>query len=345
MNNETLSLDSDLRFEVIHRLSEKLRANYIFPDFAEQICDRLQKHLVAGDYEDIAEGDLFALALTIQLQEVNRDEHLWVRWHAESLPDDEGQLRLNREWQEQQKNKARLDNYGLYKVERLPGNVGYLDIHYFHRPAWGSETASAAMNFIANTDALIVDLRNCSGGYPDMVVLIASYLFGEQPRHLDSIYWRDENVTQEYWTTPNLPGRRYGAKPVFVLISQITFSAGEQFASILHNQKRATLLGEKTDGGAHPGVSYRLTPHFEAFIPIGLPIDPITGLNWEGTGVTPDISASGDRSFEVAYRMALESILAKLGESLTGPHKLLAEEVRSALKDLNSSSPSSGMIK
>ena len=122
---------------IVRSLSDKLRAYYVFPEIAEQICPCLQKHLEDGDYSDITEGDLFALALTMHMQEVNHDEHLWVRWHPEPLPDDEGQLRLNQEWQEAHRLEAGLDNYGFHKVERLPGNVGYLDIRYFHRPGMG----------------------------------------------------------------------------------------------------------------------------------------------------------------------------------------------------------------
>jgi len=117
-------MDVATQTEIIKRLSERLTACYIFPDVAEQICARLQEHLAAGDYADIVEGEFFALALTFHMQEINHDEHLWVRWHAEPLPDGDGPLRLNQEWQDERRLEARLDNYGLYKVERLPGNVG-----------------------------------------------------------------------------------------------------------------------------------------------------------------------------------------------------------------------------
>jgi hypothetical protein len=324
-------LDPPTQAEVVKSLSEKLKANYVFPDIADQICTHLQEHLDTGEYADINEGELFALALTLHMQEVNHDEHLWVRWHAETLPDDEGPLRLNREWQIERHLEARLDNYGLHKVERLPGNVGYLDIHYFHRPAWGGDTAIAAMNFVENANALIIDLRKCTGGYPGMVVLMSSFLFGEEPVHLGSIYWHDEEFTQQYWTLPYLPAERFVEKPVYVLISKVTFSAGEVFAYNLQARKRAILVGEKTDGGAHPGTSYRIHPHFEVFIPIGRAIDPITGMDWEGIGVTPEKLVPAEQAFKIAYSMALESILANLEDSSSGPNKDLFDEVKEAL--------------
>lgn len=327
-------IDATTQAEIIQSLSEKLKAYYVFPDRAEQICEKLAKHLEAEEYADITEGEFFAYALTTHMQEVNHDEHLWVRWHPDPLSGKEGTLRHNKAWGDEQHLRAKFDNFGLHKIERLPGNVGYMDIHYFQRPSLGGNTAVAAMNFLANTDALIIDLCKCPGGYPGMGALISSYLFGEEPVHLSSIYWRDDDVTQQYWTLPFVPGQRFGDKPVFVLISRDTFSGGEGFAYNLQSRHRATIVGEVTDGGAHPGESYRLHPHFEVFIPIGQAINPISNDNWEKSGVIPDISVSQDQAFEVAYKMALESIIESIGEPISGPIKQLLGEAKTALDTL-----------
>ena len=332
MDTTPVVIDSTTHTELVRSLSEKLKACYIFPDIAEEICTRLQKHHADGEYADITDGEFLAFALTMHLQEVNHDEHLWVRWHPEPLPDDDRPLRYNPEWVAERQQEARLGNYGLHKVERLPGNVGYLDIHYFHRPAWGGDTAVAAMNFLANVNALIIDLRKCTGGYPGMVALISSYLFGEESVHLGSIYWREEDVTQQYWTLPYVPGKRFADKPVYILTSKTTFSAGEGFAYDMRSRQRATLIGEKTDGGAHPGASYRLHSHFEVFIPVGRAINPISEANWEGSGVTPDVLVPQEQAFKVAYNMALQSVIAGLGEAPSGALKALAEEAQAALK-------------
>ena len=332
MDTNPVVIDSTTHTELVRSLSEKLKACYIFPDIAEEICTRLQKHHADGEYADITDGEFLAFALTMHLQEVNHDEHLWVRWHPEPLPDDDRPLRYNPEWVAERQQEARLGNYGLHKVERLPGNVGYLDIHYFHRPAWGGDTAVAAMNFLANVNALIIDLRKCTGGYPGMVALISSYLFGEESVHLGSIYWREEDVTQQYWTLPYVPGKRFADKPVYILTSKTTFSAGEGFAYDMRSRQRATLIGEKTDGGAHPGASYRLHSHFEVFIPVGRAINPVSEANWEGSGVTPDVLVPQEQAFKVAYNMALQSVIGGLGEAPSGALKALAEEAQAALK-------------
>jgi len=231
--------------------------------------------------------------------------------------------------------KAKLDNYGLHKAERLPGNVGYLDIRYFYRPSWGSgDTAAAAMNFLANMNALIIDLRRCRGGNPGMVALVSTYLFDGEPVHLNSFYWRDEDLTQQYWTLPYVPGKRFGEQPIYVLTSKDTFSAGEEFVYNLKTRQRATLVGETTGGGAHPGSPYRLHPHFEVFIPAGRAINPITNQNWEGSGVVPDIAVSPEQALKVAYRMALKSIIKSISEPASGPLGLLLKEAQAALDDI-----------
>ena len=170
-------IDKASQSKIIQTLSERLLANYVFPDIADQISSNLKNHLAKGDYDGSTEGKIFALALTEHLQEINHDEHLWVRWHPDSLPDHQGSLLQNEEKLVEFRQKARLDNFGIHKVERLLGNIGYIDIRYFYRPSWGSgETVVAAMNLLANMNAIIFDLRKCGGGNPGMVSLISSYL-------------------------------------------------------------------------------------------------------------------------------------------------------------------------
>ncbi len=329
------TLNFNTKVEVIAALTEKLTACYVFPELAEQIGAHLHKRLQDGEFDTLNSGSLFALALTMQLQEVNHDEHLWVSWHSQALLDDADTLRLDPTWQAARQEESRQDHYGVHKLERLAGNVGYLDIRYFHRPAWGGEAVVEAMKYLSSTAAVIIDVRNCTGGYPGMVALVCTYLFDEEPLLLDSIYWRDNDLTQQYWTLPYVPGRRFPDTPVFLLTSKKTFSAGEEIAFILQTRKRALIIGEKTDGGAHPGAPFRISPHFEAFIPIGRSISPITGSDWEGIGVTPDIPVPSEQSFNRAYQLALQRVLAEVKDSKSEPQQRLAKEAQKALDELS----------
>jgi retinol-binding protein 3 len=170
------------------------------------------------------------------------------------------------------------------------------------------------MNFLASTDALIIDVRRNGGGEAEMVQLICSYLLpGDKPIHLNSFYWREGDRTEEFWTLKDLPGKRYLGKEVYVLTSRGTFSAAEVFTYNLKNLKRATIVGETTGGGAHPGGDVLLGDHFAAFIATGRAINPITKTNWEGTGVKPDVEVDAERALDVAREMALK----RLRETLT----------------------------
>ena len=167
-----------------------------------------------------------------------------------------------------------------------------------------------------------------------MISLVSSYLLSAEPVQLSSIYWRDDDATQQYWTLPYIPGQRLDNKPLYILISKETFSGAEGFAYDMQARKRGILIGEQTDGGAHPGASYRLHEHFEAFIPIGYLTHPITKQNWEGTGVTPDVPVSSEQALKVAHKTALESIMSTLGNPLSGPLKVLLAEAREAYEEL-----------
>ena len=168
-------IDATLQIEIIRKVSEKIRAVYVLPDITKKICRQLQDHLEKGDYDDFKEGEFFAYTLTQHLQETSQDEHLWVRWHTDPLPEEEEKLRENSVWLAEQKESAIIDNFGFHRVERLSGNIGYLEIRHFYPPVLGGETVTAAMNFIAETSGLIIDLRKCPGGSPDMVTLVLSY--------------------------------------------------------------------------------------------------------------------------------------------------------------------------
>jgi C-terminal processing protease CtpA/Prc len=166
------------------------------------------------------------------------------------------------------------------------------------------------MSFVANTDALIVDLRKNRGGEPAMVAYVLSYLF-DQATHLNDMVHRLEGRTQQWWTRSDVPGQRYGGKkPVFVLTSSKTFSGGEEFAYDLKNLKRATIIGETTKGGAHDSRPVKVGDRFIMELPFARAVNPITQTNWEGTGVEPDLASPADQSLNLAYRLAIKEIIS-----------------------------------
>jgi len=305
-----LTIDAATRTLVIDGILKRLNDSYVFPDVAKKMEQSIRERVSKKDYDQITSAKQFATKLTEDLQAVSHDKHLRVRYSFESIPERGPKQDPTAEEREQRKRTLTWLNHGFGKVERLPGNIGYLEFFNFLDEQLGADTVAAAMNFINGTDALIIDMRKNGGGNPAMVALVCSYLFGPEPVHLNDLYWREGNRTEEFWTRKELPGKRYLNKDVYVLTSKSTFSGAEEFTYNLKNLKRATIIGETTGGGAHPGGGFRVSEHFGMFVPTGRAISPITKTNWEGTGVTPDISVPADQALLVARLMALKKSIA-----------------------------------
>jgi len=294
----------------------------------------LRERVAKKEYDQITSAKQFATKLTSDLQAVSNDKHLRVRYSNEAIPERGPRREPSAEEREQRKRDLNWMNHGFAKVERLPGNVGYIEFLNFMDEELGADTVAAAMNFVNNTDALIIDMRRNGGGNPAMVALVCSYLFGPDPVHLNDLYWREGNRTEEFWTRKEVNGRRYLNKDVYVLTSKRTFSGAEEFTYNLKNLKRATIIGETTGGGAHPGGSFRISEHFGMFVPTGRAISPITKTNWEGTGVTPDIMVPADQALLTARLLALKKSLT----TLTNPDfkEDVQEEIDKLEKELTS---------
>jgi hypothetical protein len=219
-------------------------------------------------------------------------------------------------------------NYGIYRAERLDGNVGYLDVRGVPGPEEAGRVIAAAMELISGTYALIVDLRRNHGGSPHAVVLWCSYFFLDGSTHLNDIFDASTGETRQFWSLTFLPGPRYLDRPVYVLTSSETFSGGEDFAYTLQAQGRAEVIGETTGGGAHPTRGIPISATMAIGVPFARSVNPVTGTNWQGTGVTPDTAAPAGEACAVAYRKALQHVL-----SSTVPPPV-AEEAREALAAL-----------
>ena len=230
---------------------------------------------------------------------------------------------------------GRLDNFGIHRVERLDGNVGYLDVRRVPVPANAGPAISAAMELVAGTYALIIDLRRNGGGSPEGVVYWCSHLVDEQPpTHFNDIFRADTGETHQFWALSYVPGPRYLDRPVYVLTSSRTFSGGEDFAYTLQALGRAQVIGETTGGGAHPTRPFPISAAVHIAIPFARSINPVTGTNWQGTGVVPDIAVPEEQAYDVAYATALRHVLAQ--DDLFPP---VAEEAREALATLPSTEP------
>jgi len=177
---------------------------------------------------------------------------------------------------------------GFEKLELHPGNIGYVKLNSFPDPARCGQIAEAVMERLNATDAVVFDLRDNRGGYPQMVRLIADYLF-DRP-----VPWYNPRATspEESVTHSPVPGSRLANKPVFILTSARTFSAAEHFTYDLKTLERATIVGETTSGASHGSA-----PPPEGTKPV-----------WEGSGVEPDVKVNAADALQIAEGLALTAL-------------------------------------
>ncbi len=304
-------LDAQRRTAVVDSLFERLSERYVFPQKVAPLAKEVRARLSRGRYSHLRTAGAFADTLSADLRTLANDRHLAVRYSSRVLP----ARRLDAASSVQEKPteaegarlraQAATDNYGLGRVELLEDGIGIIEVKSFGWEADAVEEAYAdAMSRLARATVLVIDVRSNGGGTPNAVALLSSYLFGPQRLHLNSIHWRegrDRERVDSFWTRREVRGARFGAeKPVVVLTSSRTFSAAEEFVFNLQAHERVYVIGEVTRGGANPGQAERLDDHFYAFVPTGRAVNPVTGNNWEGTGIKPDMTVPAARALEEA---------------------------------------------
>jgi len=313
----SFKIDAATRAKVIDGAVAALNDIYVFPETAKKMEEAVRAHQRKGDYDAISDGDDFAKRLTDDFQAISHDKHLRVMFSPAALPDFDNQKPDPKRDAEERKEMERV-NCGFKKAEILEGNIGYLKFDFFADPGVCGPTVVAAMNFLANVDAVIFDLRENGGGDPKMVAFVSSYLFAERT-HLNDLWTRKGDVTEQYWTDPYVPGKRLDGKPAFVLTSKNTFSGGEEFTNNLKVLKRATIVGETSGGGAHPVRGHRITEHFGIGVPFARAINPVNHTNWEGTGVEPDVKVAAADALSTAEKLAGEKAHPAKSSSAPNP--------------------------
>jgi C-terminal processing protease CtpA/Prc len=281
----------------------------------------LRRRLAEDRYAGIASAEVLASLLTHDLFELTHDKHLAVS----VAPDRGSSPSAAANPDDSRESVARRSNFGVQRVEILPGNIGYLNITWFFRLVEARQAISAAMQVLRNADALILDLRTNGGGSPETVAYVASYLFHTANLPLFDIIPRSGDLRVYRTEAAVLPGSD-GARPLYALTSKGTFSAGEGLAFILQERSRAAVVGETTAGAANPGRPYPLNARFAVTIPNGKVQSAIRRGNWEGSGVAPDVKATASEALRVAQLHALQELVQRVP---TGPWRnTLEREIR-----------------
>jgi C-terminal processing protease CtpA/Prc len=313
---------------VTDQVAELVREHYVFPEVGQVVADRLIAAQANGRYDALTEPVELAEQVTTDLQAGNGDKHLRLLHHVDELFEEDDDPAEEAAWVRQ----VELTAAGMARAERLAGNIGVLEIKpTLYEPKYAGTAAAGAMSLLWATDALLLDLRGCRGGSPEMVALLCSYLLADEPVHLNDLVTPSTGTVRQYWTVPVTGPRFGGAKPIWVLTSSTTFSAAEELTYNLQQLGRAIVVGERTRGGAHPREGFTVHPHLEATVPVQRALNPISGTNWEGVGVVPEVEVPAGQAFPEAYRRALEHVLELPAEV---SRRALTEEAREALGTL-----------
>ena len=331
------TVDGALRAQVVDSAAKLIEANFVFPELARRVAARLRDARARSAYARDTTADAFATALTRDVRAVTSDLHLGFMSPEMARargampgrgPVDSSALRTRAE-------RERRRNYYFRALETLPGNVGYLRLDQFAFPDAARETAAAMMRVLANADAVILDLRTNPGGVEGLNQFLSSYFFdGREPVVLYTRYHRIGDSTATIRVLPELPGPRLPSTPLYILVGPRTGSSAENMSYSLQALKRATIVGEPTAGGANTSGAFRLPGGFVLQVPVARVINPVTGTNWEGRGVQPDVAASAAAARDTAYALALRALLERARDDDA------RRELRQALDELSARAPS-----
>ncbi|MBN8566278.1 MAG: tetratricopeptide repeat protein [Flavobacteriales bacterium] len=309
--------------DIISSIKTHLEESYIDLDLSKKMIIELDKNLKSNKYKKITSPDEFSKIITEDLQSVSKDQHLKVQFEPKRIAREKLAVSEEKQLEMEKKTAAQMAeiNYGFTEAKILDGNIGYLNLRLFADIKYAEETATATMNFLSNTNAIIIDLRSNGGGVPSMMQLLSSYFFDEIPVLLSDFYERKTDTKTQLYSLANVNGKRSMNKPIYILTSKHTFSAAEAFAYTLKHLDKAIVVGEITKGGANRAKRINLNDEFTISVPYIQSIHPITKTNWEGKGVQPNIEANEKEAFVYAYIDAInktslknkEAILNKIG--------------------------------
>jgi len=320
-SNTPAPVTAAVRRAVVGTLGARLQRHYVDADTAELIAKRLHERLAAGAYDTITSRGRFSEALTVDMRSVNGDRHLNVTYNPDSpgaRPGPQGLempsvlpspvVPTSPPLSSPGADAQRRTNYGLARVDILPGNVGYIDIRGFSGAQMVVGAIKSALEYLQGTDAIIFDLRKNGGGSPFSVYTIISHFTTADTVPSLTVKNRSGNQTFTRYTFATVPGPRRPTVPLYVLTSGATASAGEDFTFVLKNMKRATIVGGTTAGAGHNNAVLDLGNGFNASVSFTRVTDPKTGAEWERVGVTPDVPVDPARALDVAHALALKAI-------------------------------------
>jgi hypothetical protein len=309
---------SDAEKQVIfNKAISLLYENYIFPERVKKIETTIAKKFANNGYKDQTTLFDFLENINKDFESLGNDHHLNIFYGPSYVK----KIRAAENDRQsivpvipaQFLAEVKYENFFLKKAERLDGNVGYFKFNKFEELQFAKESISAAMNFISHSSAIIIDLRENGGGSAETVHFLESYFLPDSTK-LGQFRRRINNEVVELWTIKDPVIKKIpDSIPLFILVSKITSSAAESFAYGLQQFKRATVIGAQTHGEGNPGKRFVINESLYIMIPTATNINIITGTNWEGTGVTPNMLVAADLALPTAIMESYINLEKKSG--------------------------------
>lgn len=341
---EAISVDE--KRIVLENIKELIEVNYVFADRVLSINNSIDSLSLSNKYDYIEDYDTFAVRLTDDLVKITKDLHFKVQYNPEFIKSNREKRKRRTEQTQQEESiseiksidwnlwYAKKENFGFEKVEILGGNIGYVKMNFWQPIDWAKPVIDATMKFVSNTDALIIDLTENQGGYSPTDSYLGSYFFEGESELWISSYDRPTEETTDVYTFEGVSNERYINKPVFILVSENTFSLAEQFAYCMKHFDKAKIVGQTSSGAAH-GIAFpEVNENFSIQLPSSRSIHPVTKEDWEGTGVIPDVVTSQSEALATAHLIAIDIIIQGLKkQKLVGPILERYYKVRSEIID------------
>jgi len=324
------TLNADEKKAAVQAIAKAFEADYVYPERGLKMAELLRRNAAAGKYDSLAGGRELAREMTRDLFSICADRHAVVAYLPERILKRKNGDPAKLAAEELQ--AARRDNFGFQEARVLDGNVGYLKLSSFDGSAEAFTAAAAAMQFLCHCEALVLDVRFNPGGDAAMVQFLASYFLEGAPVLLDELHYRRNGRVEQLWSLPFVPGNKLAGTDLYILVDAYTFSSAEGLAYDLQSLRKAVIVGEPSVGGAHAVETQTVLDSYLLFMPVAFSKNPVTGTNFQGKGVQPDVKISGENAVQKTHIHALEQLLNKAREQarkteLENSLKRLKEEI------------------
>jgi hypothetical protein len=277
--------------------------NYVFPEKGKRIAAHLLQEYKKGKFSQVRDWKAFDSVSTQCLRSFSHDGHLYVRNDPKTVKELSAASSHASESSDEQFSydpfyygaDAIEKNFGFREVKILQGNVGYIKLSEINISTKSLPVLFAAMEFVSNTKALVIDLRDNGGGGSELGAVFESFFL---PKNIPLLDFKTRNGAGTLDRTVLWLTEKKYDNPLFILVNRGTASAAEAFAFSLQHQKRAKIIGQPSAGAAHMNSWYVVNDQLFVSVSTAAPTIPGTEESWEEKGVQPDHLAANGTEIE-----------------------------------------------